>query len=210
MGRRLKQIKRNDLGESGKKVIDSLINTSVKIVSKEETHELMRCKVEILIGVTKKSLVDSFIVNTTSLSKTINDIVEKYDINVQFIITNLYDEKTVAKRLVFVGGGNREKEDKEHFNHHMDYVRRIHALRDLGMSEEDTCNKVCSAIARSYISKIYKMTWEQAIQDARDMYDNQSLNKSPQSEVISEDLNTKKDIINTIDDKEIGDDLDEE
>ena len=74
---RLKQIiKKDNLGEFGKQVVDSLIPKQ-KHSQKETTHELMRCKIEILEGYEKYKLIDSFIINTNSLDDTIVFLIKK-------------------------------------------------------------------------------------------------------------------------------------
>jgi len=84
MGRRLKQIKTNNLGASAKKVVDSLLgaNEKLKGSQKEEKLEQMRCKVEIFEGYKssniKHHLIDSFVVNINSLEKLKSDICDKY------------------------------------------------------------------------------------------------------------------------------------
>lgn len=202
MGRRLKQIKRDDLGESGKSVIDSLI-AKPKHAQREEKHEQMRCKVDILDGTVKTKLVDTFTVNTTNLDNTISDLVDKYGANLQFKIINLYDEKVVAKRLLYTGGYDKERVDKEHYNRSMDIINRIFKFKEEGKTCEETEDKVAFLAARSYIRSVYNSTKEAQIQILRDIYSNQSLGKSGQTEILSEDLNTKKDNISITDFKDI-------
>lgn len=197
MGRRLKQIKRDDLGESGKGVIDSLI-AKPKHAQREEKHEQMRCKVDILEGTVKTKLVDTFTVNTTNIDKTISDIIDKYGANLQFKITNLYDEKVVAKRLLYTGGYDSQKDDKEHFARSMDIIRRIFKLKEEGKTCEETEDKIAYLAARSYIRGIYNSTEEAQKQILRDVYGNQNLGKSSISDILSEDLNTKKDIVSNV------------
>jgi len=195
MGRKLKQIKRDDLGESGKKVIDSLIGDKSKTVQKEESHEQMRCKIEIFEGSVKNILVDSYTVNTTSLSKTMDDILTKYGDNTQFKITNLYDEKVVAKRMVYTGGYDKDKVDREHFSKQMELARKIFKCKEEGKTEEEVCNKFASYTARSCIRKIYNSAEEELKLKLRKDYDNNTLGKGDQPEILSNDINTNKDII---------------
>ncbi len=203
MGRRLKQIKKQDLGENAKKVVDSLIANTTK-ERKEEKLEQMRCKVEIYEGSTKRVLIDSFIVNTKSLENTIADIVLKYGANVQFTITNLYDEKVVSKRFVYTDGISKDREDRMFFNKQMELVKRIFKFKEEGKSVEEICDKLCHLAARSYIRELYVKTEEEIKQLLRDRYGNQSLGKfSTQDDILSVDLNSKKDILS-------GSNLDEE
>jgi hypothetical protein len=138
---RLKQIKNADLGEFGKSVVDSLI-AKPKHAQKEAKHEQMRCKVEILEGTVKPKMTDTFTLNTTSIDDTVSDLVEKYGANAQFRIINLYDEKIVAKRLLYTGGYNKEKDDKEHFAAQMDNIRKIYKLKSEGKTLDDIENKM--------------------------------------------------------------------
>ncbi len=193
MGRRLKQIKTNDLGESGKQVIDSLIKPLKP--QKEEKLEQMRCKIEILDGTVSHRLVDSFISNINSLEKLVDSITEKYGDNVQFQITNLYDEKIVAKRLVYTGGYDKDKVDKEHFARQMDIIRKIHKLREEGKTYEEVRVKYTYLMGDSPIKKIYDSTEEQLVQNLKNMYGNQNLGKTPNTDILSNNLNTKKDNI---------------
>lgn len=195
MGRRLKQIKRQDLGENAKKVVDSLIANTLAESRKEEKREPMRCKVEIYEGSTTRVLVDSFVKNIDYIEDLIVELNKKYGANVQFTITNLYDDKVVSRCFVYIGGSDTTKDNRESFNHHMDIVRKIHTFKDSGMSEYDVGSKLCSVWARSYIETIYKMTIEEALQKAKDRYNIVS-DKISQSEILSEDLNTNKDNIN--------------
>lgn len=201
MGRRLKQIKRNDLGESGKSVVDSLI-AKPKHAQREEKHEQMRCKIDILEGTIKIRLVDTFTVNTTNLDKTISDLVDKYGTNLQFRITNLYDEKIVAKRLLYTGGYDNERVDKEHFARSMDIIKRIFKLKEEGKTCEETEDKIAYLAARTYIRSVYNSTEEAQKQILRDAYGNQNLGKSSTIDILSEDLNTKKDIIPNVEPEE--------
>ncbi len=202
MGQRLKKIKKSELGEFGKKVVDSLIAQHPTKPQKEESHEQMRCKVEIFEGYQntniKRSLIDSFVVNTNSLEKLKSDIHEKYGVNAQYTITNLTNNEVVLKVSVYTGGYNKEKTDKEHFSKQMELIRRIFKMKEEGKSEIETCDKLSSYAARSAISKVYNSTEEQMIQKLRNDYNNQSLGQSSTSEILSEDLNPKKDIINDI------------
>jgi len=206
MAKRLKQIKKADLGEFGKQVIDSLISTK-KTHQKEQKEEDMRCKVEIFEGSTKPILTDSFVVNTDSLEDTISDVVLKYGKNVQFSITNLFDEKVVAKRFVHKDGISKEKIDREYFNRRMESVKRIHKMRDEGISIEDVCDKLSNIATRQYLRDVYEKTEDEIIQSLRDDYGNQSLGKYQD---IPKDLNTSESNI-SIDKKDIdsGDDNEE-
>jgi len=192
MGRRLKQIKRQDLGEFGKQVVDSLIDNGKKPVKKEENHEQIRCKVEIYEGASKLTLVDSFVVNTTNLDKTIVDITEKYGRNVQFNITNLYDEKIVAKRFAYTKGYGKDKEDRAHFNHQMDLVKKLHKMKAEGIPEDQIYNKFASFAARSYLQEIYNKSEDEIKQKLKNDYGNQSLGTN--DNILSESIDTKKDI----------------
>lgn len=195
MSKRLKQIKKSDIPGFEKQVVDSLIETRHR-PQKEEKLEQMRCKVDILDGYDKKAkLVDSFIVNTNSLDNTIYDIVQKYGSNVQFKITNLYDEKIVAKRMIYTGGYDKDKSDREHFNRQMETVHKIHKFREEGKSLDEVYGKVSNLAAKSVIKQIYESTDEQMKQKLRDSYENQTLGKSPNTEILSKSLNTNKDNI---------------
>ena len=189
---RLKQIKKADLGEFGKDVVDSLINKK-KLSRDDNEHEQMRVKVDILEGYTKHRLIDSFIVNTTNLHKTIQSIEEKYGNYVQFKITNLYDEKIVVTSLFEISGSNKEKEDKEHFNTQMDLVKKIHKFKSEGKTLEDVIPKVSYLAGKTYIIRVYNSTEEEMKQFWRDSYNNQTLGRN--SEVITKDLNTKENIV---------------
>ncbi len=193
MGRRLKQIKTNDLGESGKQVIDSLLKPLKP--QKEEKLEQMRCKIEILDGTVSHKLVDSFISNINSLEKLVDDITEKYGDNVQFQITNLYDEKIVARRLVYTGGYDKEKDDKEHFSRQMDTIKKIHKMREEGKTSEEVHIKFAYLMGYNPIEKIYNSTEEQLVQNLRNTYENQNLGKISNTDILSNNLNTKKDNI---------------
>jgi len=193
MGRRLKQIKRGDLGDFGKQVVDSLINTK-KRPQKDEKEEQMRCKVEIYEGTLVRRLTDSFIVNTNYIEDTVSEIVSKYGENVQFIITNLYNEETVAKRFTYIGGYDKERVDREHYNHQMELYKRVQKLKEDGKTEEQACDKTSHLASRSYIREIYRKSEEDFKNELRDEYGNQNLGKS-QSNILTEDLNTKKDIL---------------
>ena len=172
MGRRLKQIKHSEIHGFEKKVIASLIDGKPKIV-KEEKHESIRCKVEIFSdSAAKKELIDSFTINTTSLEATISDIVSKYGVNVQFIITNLYDEKIVAKRFAYVGGGGKDISNAQ------DILNRIQKLKEDGKTLEEVYLKIYPAVAKSYIKEIYDSIKVEPL-------------KIEQS-LITEDLNTNK------------------
>lgn len=188
MGRRLKQIKKADLGEFGKQVIDSLIS-SKKTDHKEHEKESMRCKVDIFEGSTKPILTDSFVINTDYLEDTISDIISKYGKNVQFSITNLFNEKIVAKRFVHTNGMSKEKMDREHFNRRMESVKQVHKMRDEGISIEDICNKLSYIATRQYLRDIYVNTEEDIVQSLRNDYGNQSLGKYQD---IPKDLNITK------------------
>lgn len=192
--KRLKKIKKSDIAGFEKQVVDSLITTKTSN-HKEEKEEKMRCKVEIYEGTRIRVLTDSFILNTNMLSETIKDIEKKYGSNVQFVITNLYDEKVVSKAFVYVGGYNKEKDEREHFNKRMLLVDKIHTYKYSGKSELESCDKFASYAARSYISKIYNMNRLQVIEMLRIDYNNPNLGKG-QENVLSEDLNTKEDNIN--------------
>jgi len=197
MGRRLKQIKRDDLGESGKQVIDSLIKPLKP--QKEEKLEQMRCKVEIFEGYIntniKYHLVDSFVVNINSLEKLKSDIYSKYGTNTQYVITNLYNDEVVSKAYVYTGGYDKDKVDKEHFARQMDVIRKIHKLREEGKTYEEVRVKFAYLMGDSPIKKIYDSTEEQLVQNLKNMYGNQNLGKTPNVEVLSNNINTKKDII---------------
>lgn len=71
-----------------------------------------------------------------------------------------------------------EELDEIHFTKRMEIVKKIHNLRDSGMSEEDVCSKMCAIWARSVIIETYRSTYEQMMQQVRDLYGNQSLGKS--------------------------------
>jgi hypothetical protein len=197
MGKRLKQIKHSkDLGEFGKKVIDSLI-IPVK-QHKEEKLEQMRCKVEILEGNIKPRLVDSFISNTNSIEKLVSDIVDKYGEKVQFHITNLYDEKIVARRLLYTGGYDKEDDDKEFFAKRMEIVKKILKMKEEGKTYAEVSPKFAHLAGYSYIEKVYNSTEEEMKQYLRNMYENQSLGKTQNTDILSNNLNTKKDIISNV------------
>lgn len=70
-----------------------------------------------------------------------------------------------------------EELDEIHFGKRMEIVKRIHNLRDSGMSEEDVCFKVGSMWAHSAIREAYRSTYEEMMQQTRDLYRNQSLGK---------------------------------
>jgi len=196
MAKRLKKIKKSDIQGFEKQVVDSLIYTKSKS-KKEEKEEYMRCKVEIYDGIINKNLTDSFIINTESIEDTISNIILSYGINVQFNITNLYDEKIVAKRFTYKDGYDREKEDRAYFNRRLEIVRKIHKLREEGKSEEEICDKFTHLAARSYLKEIYKKSEEEIKQILRDEYENQSLGKIEQN-ILSESLNTNKNNIDNI------------
>lgn len=206
MSKRLKQIKTNNLGASAKKVVDSLLGANEKSrgSQKEEKLEQMRCKVEIFEGYKstniKHHLIDSFVVNINSLEKLKSDICDKYGQDIQYNITNLNNEEIVAQRYVYTGGYNKDKQDRESFAKQMELIRRIFKMKEDGKSETETGDKLSSYAARSYISGIYNSTEVVIIQKLRNEYGNQSLGQSSQTEILSEDLSTKKDI--TINDDE--------
>jgi len=196
MAKRLKKIKKSDIQGFEKQVVDSLIYTKSKS-KKEEKEEYMRCKVEIYDGIINKILTDSFIINTESIEDAISNIISSYGINVQFNITNLYDEKVVAKRFTHKDGYDREKEDRAYFNRRLETVRKIHKLREEGKSEEETCDKFTHLAARSYLKWIYEKSEEEIKQILRDEYENQSLGKI-QEDILTESLNTNKNNIDNV------------
>ena len=192
MGKKLKQIKNADLGQFSKNVVDSLLKP-IK-TQKEEKLEQMRCKIEILEGSVNPKLVDSFIVNINSLDKLTTDIEDKYGENIQYRITNLYDEKIVAKRLMYTGGYDKDKIDKEHFNEQMDRVKKIHKMRDEGKTFEEVRPKFAYLFGNSYIKEVFNSTEEEMKQKLKNKYENQYFGK-PGQEILSNGLNTKKDNI---------------
>jgi len=190
---RLKQIKHTDLGENTKKVVDSLIDTGRRNVRREEKKEQMRCKVEIYEGTLTKVLVDSFVVNTDYIEDTVTDIVLKFGANVQFVITNLYDDKIVAKRFVYKDGYDKEREDRTYYNKRLELAKKVYKLKEEGRCVEEVADKLCHLAARKYIKEIYDKTEEEVKQQIRDEYGNQSLGIN--NGILSEDLNTNKEII---------------
>jgi hypothetical protein len=173
MGRRLKQIKINNLGSSAKKVIDSLI-VPIK-VQKEVKLEQMRCKVEILEGNINLRLVDSLVINTDSIDKLATDIQDKYGENVQYKITNLYNEQIVAKRLSYTGGYDKDKTDREHFASRMNTINKILKLKEEGHDIEDVVCKISHLAGKEYIRSVFNSTEEIQKQNLRNVYENQSL-----------------------------------
>lgn len=178
MGRRLKQIKKIDLGGFEKKVVDSLIDDKPRRTRDDgDKHESMRCKIDIFDDTNKNNLVDSFVLNTNSLKDTISDIISNYGNNVQFIITNLFDEKVVAKRFIHKDGYGKDQQDRMYFNNRMITVSKVHKMKNEGISVEDVCDKMCHIATRQYIRDVYNKSEEEIIQKIRDEYGNQSLGK---------------------------------
>ena len=156
-------VKKSDLSGYEKKVIKSLLDKQPKIPDKEVLHEKIRCKIEIIEGLQNKRITETFVMTTNSLTDMISEITKKYGLNVQFIATNLYDEKIVVRRTVYTGGYDKDKDDKENFNNRMMFVDKIHTIKNDGKTLEEVCQKISHLAGASYIKQVYNSSREDMI-----------------------------------------------